>query len=55
MFKIKWHRPTRYGTAVVVTGCSRYPNRDAADRQVAIWQLHFPQNKYFVEPAGEQA
>lgn len=51
MFKIKWKRPTRHGTPVVVTGISRYPSRDAADRQVARWQIHFPANKYFVERA----
>ena len=51
MFKIKWHRHTRYGTPVVVTGCSRYPSREAAEKQVAIWQLHFAANTYFIEPA----
>jgi hypothetical protein len=51
MFKIKWHRPTRNSPPTVVAGLSRYPSRDAADRQVARWQLHFPANKYFVERA----
>lgn len=48
MFKIKWRN--RRNSLRVITGLSRFETREAADRQVAKWQQHFPQNTYHVEP-----
>jgi hypothetical protein len=48
MYKILWH--TRYDEFPMTEGISRYPSRDAADKQVHIWQQLFLGNTYFVEP-----
>jgi len=44
MWLIKWRRGLR-----VVEGLSRYPSREAAERQVAIWRGLFSKNVYYVE------
>ncbi len=48
MFRIKWRN--RYESLVVVEGLSRYDTSQAAEKQVAIFQLHFRDNSYYVEP-----
>lgn len=55
MFKIKWRNRNRHWRYLrwfftVFEGISRYPTHEAAARQVAIWQRHFPHNTYYIEP-----
>ena len=48
---IKWRARRR--SLRVIEGLRRYPDRAAADRQVAIWQQRFPGNTYYVEPVAK--
>lgn len=47
MFKIKWRN--RNNSLKIIEGCSRYPSKEKAEKQVAIWQYIFPSNTYYIE------
>ena len=49
MFKIKWRNRER--SFIVREGLSRYQTYAAAEAQIAKWQLVFPANTYYIEPA----
>lgn len=47
MWIVKWQNRLR--PSLAVTGLSRYPTREAAERQVGIWARMFHFNSYYVE------
>ncbi len=53
-FIIVWLQPYRPGHVASVTrGCRKFDTQDEALAQIAKYKIHFPGNRYSVEPAAE--
>jgi len=51
MFLVKWRNRQKKYNMRVLTGLSRFPSKQKAEKQVKVWLGLFPFNTYYVEPA----